>query len=144
MCRSFAIGPAIFASSSSLGDKTQHLYVVSPTNLQLLMESAELSLSRWRSFDGWLRPWRSCDGLPADPTGSGGPECRDFTIAKSLDCLTCPGHDFKLPNRLRQRRYRLSFFELILCSVTLLRHELERHKGVCLCVHSLLLPKKRV
>jgi hypothetical protein len=49
------------------GDETQHLYVVSPTNLQLLMESAELSLSRWRSFGGWLRPWRSCDRLPADP-----------------------------------------------------------------------------
>jgi serine/threonine protein kinase len=69
------------------GDETQHLYVVSPTNLQLLMESAELSLSQWRSFGGWLRPWRSCDGLPADPTGSDSPECRDFTVARNLDCL---------------------------------------------------------
>jgi hypothetical protein len=65
-----------------------HLYVVSLTNLQLLMEFAELSLSQWRSFGGWLRPWRSCDGLPADPTGSDGPECRDFTVARDLDCLT--------------------------------------------------------
>src|SRR5580692_9727223 len=101
------------------------------------MESAELSLSQWRSFDGWLRPWRSCDGLLADPTGSDGPECRDFMIAKSLDCLTCPKHDFKLPTRSRQQRYRLSFFELIFCSVTLLRHKLEQHKRVCafVCTH---------
>jgi hypothetical protein len=69
------------------GDETQHLYVVSPTNLQLLMESAELSLSRWRSFGRWLRPWRSCDGLPADSTGSDGPECRDFTVTRNLNCL---------------------------------------------------------
>jgi hypothetical protein len=36
------------------GDETQHLYVVSPTNLRLFIESAELSLSRWRSFGGWF------------------------------------------------------------------------------------------
>jgi hypothetical protein len=38
----------------SVGDETQHLYVVSLTNLQLFIESAELSLSRWRSFGGWF------------------------------------------------------------------------------------------
>jgi hypothetical protein len=34
---------------------------------------------------GGLRPWRSCDGLLADPNGS---ECRDFMIAINLNCLT--------------------------------------------------------
>jgi hypothetical protein len=36
------------------GDETQHLYVVSPMNLQLFIESAELSLSQWRSFGRWF------------------------------------------------------------------------------------------
>jgi hypothetical protein len=54
------IGSLVFRLSissrlvSELGDETQHLYVVSPTNLQLLMESAELILSRWKSFGGWF------------------------------------------------------------------------------------------
>ena len=69
--------------SRQRGTKTQHLYVVSPTNLQYSRVSAELRLSRQRCFDEVLRSRRSFDGSLSDSEGSDGPESRDFMVAIS-------------------------------------------------------------
>jgi hypothetical protein len=85
------LSPSLLSAENvegNIGDKTQHLYVVSPTNLQLFIESTELSLSRWRSFGGWFATMEELWWIASWSDGSVSPECRDFTIAINLNYLT--------------------------------------------------------